>query len=448
MASLLQFRLATLVLSTLGLGACAALDPQRVIWREARTAQPVVAMERATREAAYDFVRETIRHRYFDPRFNGIDWMQRSAAHRASILSAATDDEVWRALDRMAGELGDGHTRVESPAEAARRDRMQALGFGFTVRTSGAALVVERVVADSDAWWGGVRPGMRLLSIDNADAMAALERLRRDGRRSSTPQAAELVASRRLFEGVAGEVATLVLARGDGERLSLDLRRAHHAPAQRLVARTLPSGFGYLALSDFHDDQEAPLVQALLGLHETPGLIIDLRGNGGGAMRVVRALANELFAAPQRLAEVKTRSGQAISLAFGLIDLVEIDQRVAGRGPQAYAGPVVVLIDRASASAAELAAASLRAAGRARLVGETSCGCLLGFLGYEGVPGGGRLAYSEVGFRLPNDVRVEGVSVLPDHPLVLRYEDLLATRDRALETAEAVLRTLVARPTQ
>ena len=74
----------------------------------------------------------------------------------------------------------------------------------------------------------------------------------------------------------------------------------------------------------------------------------------------------------------------------------------------AYKGPVVILVNPGSASASELFASAMQAAGRALVVGQPSCGCLLGFLGYARIPGGGELAYSEVGFRLPNDRRIEG----------------------------------------
>jgi len=52
--------------------------------------------------------------------------------------------------------------------------------------------------------------------------------------------------------------------------------------------------------------------------------------------------------------------------------------------------------------------------GRARIVGEPSCGCLLAYLGYANIPGGGELAYSEVGFVTPKGRRIEGAGVMPD----------------------------------
>jgi C-terminal processing protease CtpA/Prc len=60
-------------------------------------------------------------------------------------------------------------------------------------------------------------------------------------------------------------------------------------------------------------------------------------------------------------------------------------------------------------------------------------------MGYASVPGGGKLAYSEVGFVLPDGSRIEGTGVIPDVAVPLAAEDLRLNRDRVLETAVAQL---------
>jgi len=92
-----------------------------------------------------------------------------------------------------------------------------------------------------------------------------------------------------------------------------------------------------------------------------------------------------------------------------------------------------------SASASELFAGTMQATGRAKVVGQASCGCLLGFLGYAHVPGGAELAYSEVGFELSNGKHIEGEGVIPDVPVPIQAADLQVNRDRALEEAQALL---------
>jgi carboxyl-terminal processing protease len=103
---------------------------------------------------------------------------------------------------------------------------------------------------------------------------------------------------------------------------------------------------------------------------------------------------------------------------------------------------VAILVDGGSASGSELFAGTMQALGRAKVVGQPSCGCLLGFLGYAAVPGGAELAYSEVGFVLANGRHVEGEGVIPDDPVPLTLADLRVGRDRALEEAQHVLASM------
>jgi carboxyl-terminal processing protease len=86
----------------------------------------------------------------------------------------------------------------------------------------------------------------------------------------------------------------------------------------------------------------------------------------------------------------------------------------------------------------------MQGSGRAKVVGEQSCGCLLGYLGYAHIPGGGELAYSEVGFVTAAGKRVEGEGVIPDQRVSPTLDDLQHYRDRPLEEAQALLRTMAA----
>jgi carboxyl-terminal processing protease len=128
-------------------------------------------------------------------------------------------------------------------------------------------------------------------------------------------------------------------------------------------------------------------------------------------------------------------------MLFGAVEIIKLKSTIDGHA-RAYRGPVAILVNSNSASGSELFAGVMQATGRATIVGEPTCGCLLGFLGYARIPGGGELAYSEVGFVLSNGKRIEGEGVTPDHPVPLTLPDLVANRDRALEAAQEILRTM------
>jgi carboxyl-terminal processing protease len=427
---------------------CSLIDPNNVIGRQFGEATPPptqfvpgpapATLPPAARERAFDFVWRTIEERYHDPRFNGVDWKAVGGRYRPLALAAPDDDAFWDVLDRMTGELGDSHTRVESPKQVELRKRSESMSIGFSFLPVEGRLAVTSVDPESDAWWAGVRPGMVIAAIDGKPAQQAYEELLQHSRRASTARARHFSAVRRLVTGAQGTRIAFTFERADAGGFDVALAR-HEVPRRhREMHRVLPSGYGYLRFSEWTLGLTLRALAGLQEMRDTPGLVIDLRGNPGGSVHAVNAALERFFAHRTQLGRASTRSGEPISVLFGAVDIIKLKREVDGE-PDAYRGPVVILVNALSASGSELFAGTLQAVGRAKVVGEPSCGCLLGFLGYARVPGGAELAYSEVGFVLANGRRIEGEGVIPDVPVPLTLADLRESRDRALEEAQALL---------
>ena len=434
---------------------CSLLDPHNMIGRQMGEAtgiptDPVPAagkrpLDAAAREHAFDFVWTTINERYHDPNFNGVDWKAVGARYRPLALAAPNDEAFWDVLDRMTGELKDAHTRVESPArvELRQRDESITLGFGF-IPLEGR-LAITSVNNESDAWWAGVRPGMILVAIAGEPAASAYQKLLADTRYDSTDRSRHLRALRKLLTGPEGSSMAFTFERADGTRFDANLTRKRLSTRPAASHRVLPSGFGYVRLTQWTLGATSRALEGVEALKDTPGMVIDLRGNPGGAVHAVNSLLARFFAQHADLGRVTTRTGQPVSMLFGTVEIIKLKSEVAGN-KNAYTKPVVILVNAGSASGSELFAGEMQAANRAVVVGEPSCGCLLGFLGYTRVPGGAELAYSEVGFLLANGQKIEGQGVMPNHVVALTIADLRVSRDRALETAQEVLATLAHRP--
>jgi carboxyl-terminal processing protease len=427
------------------LTGCAALDPHEILTRRvvpASAPSPADAyasdsLDAATRRAAFERVWRTVDERYYDPAMNGVDWKAAVARWQPLVLEAPDDAAFWDRLDRMAGELRDVHTRVESPARARLLERSQSVNLGFDFGPLGEVLAVTSVDAESGAWWAGVRPGMLLLEVDGEPARAVYGRLRAEARDGSTEQQRHRLAARRLLSGEPDTAVQLAFERADGTRLQVTLRRMRFTQPPRVAHRRLPDGTGYIRLTAWDERLRRRMIAALTGLKDAPALVIDLRGNGGGSGGMVHEVARQFFEGERPAGRRLTRTGQPITLGFGLLEVVKLQPVIKGTG--LYRGPVAILVDAGSGSASELFAGLLQAHQRVTVVGRVSCGCLLGFLGYAALPGGGRLAYSEMGFVLPDGRRIEGTGVVPDVPVPLSLEDLRLGRDRTLEAAVAAL---------
>lgn len=408
--------------------------------------EPVLSQRKAGLDAeergrAFDFVWGTINERYYDPALNGTNWKAVASTYRPLAMKALDDQAFWDVLDRMTGELKDSHTRVESPRQVALRKLDLSVTLGFSFAPIQGVLAVTGVNGDSDAWWAGVRSGMVLETIAGEPAMTAYERLIAGTRFDSTDRSRHMRAVRRLVAGDEGTRMQFGFKRADGSRFEADLGRNRLSSRAVAYHRVLPSGYGYLRLTQWTVGVMPRAMEGLEALKGTPGIVIDLRGNPGGSLHAVNAMLEKFFVEPTELGHVLTRTGKPVALFFGAVEVIKLKSSVEGN-KDAYRGPVVILVNAASASGSEFFAATMQAAGRAVVAGEPSCGCLLGFLGYARAPGGAELAYSEVGFVMSNGKRIEGEGVIPNHLIPLTLPDLQANRDRALESAQEILRNL------
>ena len=426
---------------------CASLDPYNIVGRR----MPVTSMDQdagtttATRSAAIDAVWNTVNDHYYRADLNGVDWRAARDKWQPLALAAATDEEFWERLDQMAGELADVHTRVESPKAAAQRKEQKVLSLGLNIRMIDGELAVLSVNPDSDAYWSGVRPGMRLLRIGSIDARAQWQAWQQSARKTSSPQAALRMPLRRLnalasetIRESANATFKLSFARIDDSEFDVHLRPKTLSTRPIVTSRVLPSGIGYLRFTAFQESLRSDVLGAIEKLNGTPALILDMRGNGGGSAAMAEAIVGSFIKARTVIGRTETRTGKPVTMAFGLVKISSPEASVPGKA-DAYAGKVAVLMDSDSASASEAAAGALQSTGRAIVVGEVSCGCLLAFLGYAALPGGGELAFSEIGFTDAKGERIEGRGVIPDVAIERKRPDLLEQRDRVLEAAQTAL---------
>jgi len=428
---------------------CAVLDPNNIIGRHSVgtpvSIDPVPYKDESWRPAALDYVWTTVNDRYYDAKLNGVDWQAVRRKYEPLILATASDDDYWETLDRMTGELKDSHTRVHGPKQVAQQRDQEAHTLGLTFLELGDALVVTSVHADSDAYWAGVRPGMTITAIEGEPALARYHRLMTDVRDASTPWARTRGALRKITAGDIDTSVTMTFTRapaaGDisGSEIAATMKRRKFRTPSEMSSRVLPSGFAYVRFSNFVGSMEDNILAAIDRMKDTPGMIVDLRNNGGGSLTMANTLMSKFLSEKTQGARVLTRNNAPITVAF--IPVIKLQTELDGDPATAYRKPLVILTNENSASASEVFAGTLQDLGRATVIGQRSCGCLLGYLGYADLPGGGQLAYSELGFVSPKGKRIEGEGVKPDSEITLAREDILYNRDRTLEAAEAFLKS-------
>jgi carboxyl-terminal processing protease len=150
---------------------------------------------------------------------------------------------------------------------------------------------------------------------------------------------------------------------GVTEPITVSLTRAIiHTPSVP-YALMLDGDIGYVPLQTFNETATAEVRDALARLERqgARGLVLDLRGNGGGIMDQAVTLANLFLPAGLPVATVRYRAAAPESL-------------VTAERPLDPGLPLVVLVDGASASATEIVAGALQDHDRAAIVGTTTFG--------------------------------------------------------------------------
>ena len=402
------------------------------------------ALSGKERVKVFEEVWKTINDKYYDPTFNGVDWKAVHDNYRPRVEAAMTETEFYALLNQMAGELKDAHTRVRSPRQSVERKKLQATSAGVMIYEVEGTPVIFDVAADSDASRAGVLPGMVVRTIDGQPVAKALAEARREIGTSSTERAARILTYGKLVAGEPDTQLTLGLLRGDGSPLEVTLMRRTISAAPQFTSRLLPSGFAYLKFNRFRSPVAKQVKEALEKFKDAPGLILDLRSNGGGdgmeGLRVAGYFFNEKVA----LGRMLTRTGKTPSALFGLVSLPKVLE-AGEKGHQLYAHPLAILINEATGSASELVVGGMQEQQRGTVIGTQSCGCVLGILKHRSLKGGGELAISEIGFMTPKGRMLEGRGITPDKIVALTLEDLTNGHDAALQEAEKFLNDLLQR---
>jgi carboxyl-terminal processing protease len=185
----------------------------------------------------------------------------------------------------------------------------------------------------------------------------------------------------------------------------------------------------------FTPEVAAQFARSLRGeLKDARALVIDLRDNGGGEAESMADLASTLLPAGLSLGRFTDRTGAVRLEPFTRAALLS-----SASSFERFRRPIVLLTNRRTASAAEVFAAALRETNRASVIGEATCGCVLGIRRRHRLPDGGVLDVSEMDYHTAGGTRLEGAGLRPDVTVEPTLEDLRRRRDRALERALEIL---------
>ena len=253
------------------------------------------------------------------------------------------------AIRGMLSEL-DPHSAYLAPEQFEALDdasRGRYSGIGVSLTTRQQRIEIDSIINGSPADEAGMNPGDIITSVDGKPVR---------GRNLS-----DAIAD---MEGKPGTELNLTVQTPDGEERDLQLTR-EYIQIPTLGFEWLESSYGYFRMTQFHRESATHLHEALDSIAEEGkplrGLVIDLRDNPGGVLQPAVDIADGFL-----------DSGRIVTTR-GRNESMQMEFR-AHEGDWLPGIPLVLLVDRGSASASEVLAGALQDHGRALVVGERTFG--------------------------------------------------------------------------
>jgi len=282
----------------------------------------------------------------------------------ARMKAPAQIDAAAELINAVTAAL-DPHTTYLPPADKANFDiRMTGSleGIGAVLREKEHLIEIVEIVPGGASWrHGGLAPGDLILTVqqEKGDPVDVFD-MRID----------EVV---KMIRGAKGTVVRLRVQKATGQEQSVAITRdvvvieESYAKAA-IVQQKGKASMGYIHLPSFYGGRGSPRnsaddIKALLTdmkQKKVAGVIIDIRSNGGGLLGDAIEITGHLIDQGP-VVQVKDSDGQKEVLADTKKGIV-------------YDGPVIVMVDRFSASASEILAGALQDYGRALIVGTNTHG--------------------------------------------------------------------------
>jgi carboxyl-terminal processing protease len=244
----------------------------------------------------------------------------------------------------------DPHSNFYDPksyAQMREEQRGTYYGVGMRIQPQNTKIVVIAPMEGTPAYRAGIRPGDVILSVD--------------GKSTENMDSAGVA---NLLKGPRGTHVSVTMGReGSSKPLVFDLIRDEIPQYSVDIAFMIRPGIGYIRITQFMETTSHEVQEALDKFGPNlQGLVIDLRSNPGGLLNEAVNVSDKFLQKGQIVVSQRARKG------------VFPDQVYTAPAGSDAKYPIVILVDRNTASAAEIVSGALQDHDRALIVGETTFG--------------------------------------------------------------------------
>lgn len=365
----------------------------------------------ATPAEMYDDVWKIVNKKYYDPTNNSQDWARWRYRYENKLK---TKEDAYVAIETMLSSLNDPYTRFLDPKEFSEETQSikgSLKGIGTQIGIRDGELVIIAPLEDSPAERAGLLADDRILEINGESTKginidAAADKIR--GEKGTT---VTLLIQRK---GVPNKLYSVV-------RDEIEVKSVSCKPP---FETEIPNDIQYIRLSSFISKNAAGEIESILNSsRHVKGYIIDLRSNPGGL------LTNAIY-----ISDMLLRGGIIVST----VDRDSYKTTTRARVQQVTDKPIVVLINKGSASASEILSGALKDNHRATIVGEQSFGKGL-VQEINRLPDEAGMNITIQRYLTPSGSDIHKKGITPDVVVELTQENAEAKNDVQLKKAIEVL---------
>ena len=399
------------------------------------TAQSVSGADRDRGRSMLKSIKEDIKKYYYDPAYGGMDVDARFAAADEKMKQATSLGQVFGIIAQAMVDLKDSHTFFVPPTRITKTE------YGWQMQMVGEDCYVTAVKPGSDAEAKGLKVGDAIVSVDGfgptRENMWKMQYLYytlnpKPGMRLlvRSPQGQERQLD--VLAKVSQGKQMLDLTLGDGGNDFFNMLREAANESRLNPHRYYEAGEELFIWKMPAFDLSEEKVDEMMGkAAKRKALILDLRGNPGGAVTTLQRLAGRFFDRDVKIADLKGRKEMKPMIA-------------RTRGKEVYGGKLVVLVDSQSGSAAELFARIVQLEKRGSVLGDRTAGAVMQSRQHSHKYGIDIVSFygssiTEADLIMADGGRLEGAGVAPDESILPTAVDMAARRDPVLSRAAELL---------